>query len=262
MNSKIMFMIINNRVEYLNNEKFDHREWYNVLGLDPNNFDNIIRGYIVDNKIIFFKGLNFNYDEEVIQNALKYAKEMRTFLNNPNLEVWCGILAYGGYDNRWEPVYRIQDSEIESFVEKSKEEEIKKEVVIPKEQGPVIDFKNDVTNPKFIKVAVIYSIITLILTIILKVTLISMKIYSFSNFSDFLLTIIQIGLLIGSIVGYIQKKEYAKYMGVGAGIALCLTFHIFDIILGITFALFNIDANMYVILFLGIKNLINKIKKK
>ena len=261
MNGKIMFMVINDHVEYLNNDKFDHKEWYQALGLDPNLFENVIRGYIIENKIIFFKGLNFNYDESVIQAAMKFAPGMRQFLNREDLEIWCGILAYGGYDNRWEPVYHINDSDIASYVEKPKEE-VKPEVVAPKNLEPVIDFKNDYDDPKFIKIAVIYSIITLVLTILLKVILASMQIYSFNRFGDFLLTILQIGLLVFSIVGYVKKSPNAKYFGVGAGIVLCLTFHIFDILLGINYALFSIDAHIYVVLFNGIKNIIGKLKKK
>ena len=54
MNNKILFMIIGNEVKYLADSNMDHREWYTSLGLDINNYDNIVRGYIIDGKIIFF----------------------------------------------------------------------------------------------------------------------------------------------------------------------------------------------------------------
>ncbi len=260
--SKIMFMILNDHVEYLNNEEYDHRRWYQELGLDPNLFDSVIRGFIVDGKIIFFKGFNHNYDEEVIRAAMKYAPSIRSFLNQDSLEVWCGILSQGGYDNRWEPIYHIKNDEINSYVERPKLEEKKEIPVVEKPTEPMIDFKNDVDNKDFIRVAIIYSIITIILTIFLKSVLIGMKVYSLSNFTDFLLLIIQIGLLVGTLIGYMRKLPYAKYLGVAAGIALCLTFHIFDIILGVCYALFNIDASIYLIAFQGVKILIGKLKKK
>ena len=108
MDSKILFMIVDNEVKYLADTKMDHREWYLSLGYDNNNFDNIVRGYIIEGKIVFFKGMNFNYDEEVIKEAKKYASGMRLTLNNPQLEVWCGIVI-NSYGEKWEPVYKVSD---------------------------------------------------------------------------------------------------------------------------------------------------------
>jgi hypothetical protein len=82
-------MIIDNQVKYLTNSSMDHREWYNSLGFDPNNFDNIVRGYVLENKIIFFKGMMFNYDEEVINKARIFTPSIRVSMNNPSLEVYC-----------------------------------------------------------------------------------------------------------------------------------------------------------------------------
>ena len=267
MKDRIMFMVIDNRVIYLKNDDYDHREWYNALKLDPNNFENIIRGYVIKGKIIFFKGLNYNYDKEVIDCALEHASEMKKYLKDENLEIWCGILFNGSYGNDWESVYHIKDEELKNKIvdvkEEVKEEEKPKErIIISKLADSLINFKNDINDERFIKTVILDSIITLIITIILKIILSKLNMFSMSNFSDFLLVIIQVGLLILSIISYMQKKEFAKYIGVVAGLSLCFTFHIVDILLGIHYALFNINYDIYIKIGDYIHNIIEKLKKK
>lgn len=275
MNDRIMFMVINDRVVYLKNNDYDHKEWYNSLGLDPNLYEQVIRGFIMNGKIIFFKGLTFNYDDEVINCATRHATEMRNFLQNNDLEIWCGILVNGIYGNKWEAVYRVNDDEIHSFDEKKLEaEKIEKEeemnhgedrVIISKlvdSAESVISFKNDINDERFIKIVVMDSIITLIITIVLKIILSFMNMFSFHNFGDFLLIIFQISLIIACVLSYKKKNQRGKIIGVFAGLSLCLTFHIVDILLGIHYALLNIDYKIYVILGDAIHDVLKKIKKK
>jgi len=61
--SRIAFMIINNEIIYLENSKMSHIEWYKSLGYKEEDFNNIVRGYTKDNKIIFYKG-DFLYDDK------------------------------------------------------------------------------------------------------------------------------------------------------------------------------------------------------
>ena len=63
MNQKILFIIYNGEIKFLQNSPMDHREWYQSLGGNMEEYDNVIRGYIIDNMIIFFKA-NLNYDNE------------------------------------------------------------------------------------------------------------------------------------------------------------------------------------------------------
>ncbi len=122
----------------------------------------------------------------------------------------------------------------------------------------MIDFKNDYDNPAFRKRAIMVTIVTLVLTIIVKVILIkSQKMYT-SNGGDSLLMFLQIGLLGGSIFGYIKEKKFTKYLGIGAGIALLLMFDPLDIILGILYLVYSIDESYYVRLIQMIKKLTNK----
>ena len=90
--NKVLFMIINGEVKYNFDEKKDHKEWYISLGLDGNLFDSVIRGFVIDNKIIYYKGSNFMYDQEVIQAAKRYTPYIRYSLQKPNLEACCGIV--------------------------------------------------------------------------------------------------------------------------------------------------------------------------
>ncbi|MBR2828742.1 MAG: hypothetical protein IKE70_05875 [Bacilli bacterium] len=274
MNDRIMFMVINDHVEYLKNNNYDHKEWYNTLGLDPNLYEKVIRGFIMNGKIIFFKGFNFNYDDEVIQCATRHATEMRKFLQNPNLEVWCGILANGLYGNKWETVYRVNDSDIQTYDDKILKEieeknkanidknKIEEKIVVSKLAESVITFKNDVKDERFIKTVILDSIITLIITILLKIILSFLKQFNLSNFGDFILIILQVGLIVATIVSYKKKAEYAKFIGVFAGLCLCFTFHIVDILLGIHYALFNIDYKIYVAIGDKIHTILEKFRKK
>lgn len=253
MNNRILFMIINNQVRYLESPTGDHREWYLSLGLDPNNFDNVIRGFIMDNKIVFYKGSTFNYDQEVINAALIYSPSIRTYLNNPILKVYCGIMI-NGYNSKWEPVLEIKDEEINNYVPPVVKEEKKDYSKV--ETGPVIEFKNDYNDPKFIKRAVIVTGIVLVLTLIVKIFLFQKQsVLQTRNFLDILLAVGQIALLGVTIYGYISKKSFTKYIGLIASVLIILTLDVFDIIIGILYFIFSIDQNYYIKLFNILKNI-------
>ena len=84
-NNRILFMIIDNQVMYYQELDKDHKEWYLSLGLDESKFYDVVRGFISDGKIVFYKGENFNYDDEVMKIAKSFAPSMRITLNNLNL---------------------------------------------------------------------------------------------------------------------------------------------------------------------------------
>ena len=256
MNTRVLFMIVGNEVKYLSGSNMDHREWYTSLGMDPNNFDNIVRGYILDNKIIYFKGMMFNYDEEVISKARIFTPSIRIAMNNPSLEVYCGIVV-NGQGQKWEPVLRINENEITGFVQTKPVDNRKEKEHI--ETGPVIEFKNNYEDPKFIKVATIVTGIVLVLVIIIKIMLFGKReILQLSNFFDVILSLAQILALVFVIYGYNKKIIYTKYIGIIASILIILTLDIFDIIIGILYFIFSVDQNYFVKCIGFIKNLINK----
>ncbi len=260
MNTRVLFMVIGNEVKYLQNDSRDHREWYLSLGLDPNLFDNIIRGYVIDGKIVFFKGSNYSYDDEVIKAARRYTPSIRSFLNQTSLEVYCGIL-FEGVGTKWEPILKINENEITGFVaEQVQEEKSKKE---PVDAGPLLEFKNDFADPVFVKTATVVSIAVLVLAILIKIPLFQKQaILNASHFTDIIFCFIQTVLLVFTIIGYQKKNPTAKYMGVAASVAIVITLDFWDVVLGILYFVFNVDQGYFIKINSMLKNLVEKIKKK
>ena len=256
MNNRNLFMIIDNQVKIQENTTMDHREWYISLGLDLNKFENIIRGYIIDNKIVFFKGSMFGYDNEVYTAALMYSKSIRHYLNNETLEVWCGI-SVDGNNAKWEPILKIKEEEIANYIPPvEKKEEPKKEY---KEVGALIEFKNNYEDPKFIRNATIITIIVIGIEIIIKFLLFKeQKVLHFSNPIDVLLSVLQIGLLGYSIYGYTTKKSNTKYISIVTSVLIVLTLDVWDIIVGIVYFVFSIDNSYFAKLINLIKGLFKK----
>ena len=236
MNNRVLFMIVDDQVKYLTEGEMDHREWYNSLGLDPNNYENIVRGFVMDNKIIFFKGANFISDNEVMTMAKRHAPGIRLHLN-VNYEVYCGIEAHS-LGGKWEPIVKINDNELTGIVQKKEEPK----PVVPKETGPSLEFKNDYENPKFIKRAIIVTIVVLILSLLFNITDI-MRDPSRFDFLEFLFIIGQVVCFIATIIGYIQKKEAVKVTGILAALLLVFTFNLDNIVLGIFYFVFSVDQN-------------------
>ena len=254
MNKRVLFMIIGDEVKYLADSNMDHREWYISLGYDGSDFENIIRGYVIDGKIVFFKGENFNYDESVMRTAKRFSQGMRLTLNNPNLEVWCGIVI-NSYGEKWEPIVKIDDSELVNSTEEKKVE-VKKEIKTNNSSEPrqLVEFKNNYEDPKFIKIAIIVSVIMIVLDILVKIYLGSKETFHMSNLVDFLLTIGSVGLLGYAVYGYKKKLSITKYVGVAASICLLLMLDFFDIILGIGYFVFSIDQGYFAKAIKMIKN--------
>jgi len=107
--SRIAFMIINNEILYLENSEMSHKEWYISLELNLDNFDNIIRGYVKDNKIVYYKG-DFTYDEEVINITVKTMNQIKNETNNINAEVYVGVNK-GNPNEEWKPIQKIDSME-------------------------------------------------------------------------------------------------------------------------------------------------------
>ena len=240
MNNRILFLIIGDEVKYLQNSNMDHREWYLSLGYDAKLFEQVVRGFISDNKIIFYKG-TFQYDDSVIAAAKKFTPHIRFTLNNTTLEPYCGLII-SSFDSKWEPVLKINENEITGF-------QAAPQVVVPNkpvETGPVLEIKNDYTDEKFMKNALIVTGIVLVLCIVIKIYLFSnTMILQWSNFTDILLALAQIVLLGVTIFGYIKKTTFPKYTGIIASVLLILTLDIWDILIGILYFLFCIDQTYF-----------------
>ena len=253
MNTSILFMIFNNEVKYLSNSNMDHKSWFISLGGKEEDYPNLIRGFINNGKIVFYKE-NFSYDEEVIRIAKRYAPSMKIVLGD-NLEVWCGVLP-GKPGEKWETIMKINNDELTGFIQEKSTEppKVQKEFV----QENVLDFKNDYENPKFIKGATIVTIIVIILTIISKAILISGKHFKIGPSYDTLMMLIEFISLGYCIYGYNKKKTNTKIVSMAASLSLVLMFNAIDIITGIIYFIFNVDSGY----FARVPDMVNFLKNK
>jgi len=260
VNNRILFMVIGNEVKYLQNSTMDHREWYLSLGYDPNQFDNLVRGFIEKDRIIFYKGSTFSYDAEVIRAAKMFTSAIRFTCNNPSLQAYCGVSFEVG--DKWEPIMKISDDELTGFVKEEKKVEKPVVTVASNNDKPIIELKNNFEDAKFRKTATIVTIVVFVLAVIAKVVLFKQKtVLNSDHFTDVLLTIAQIGTLGLTIFGFIQKKSFAKYSGIVASVLLVFTMDFFDLLLGILYFLFCIDQNIFVKAYQVLQNFIQKVKK-
>lgn len=266
MNDRILFIIFNNQIQYCQDPNSDHRNFYQSLGGNPNDYENTIKGYIFKDKIIFFKN-NLTYDEKVINMAKRCAPAMKQQLNNPYLKVCCGINP-GQNGTSWEPILTLNDSELTGYVtnkeieqKRQAEKEAARQQRIARETTSVVDFKNNYDDPKFIKFAIIFTIVVLVLTILSKFYLVYISEDNITGLTKFLM-VAQILLLIGTLIGYVQKKEYSKFLGIGATIALVMMFNIIDIIIGVINFLFTVDQGYIVSILNSGKKGISKIQGK
>lgn len=255
---KILFMILHDEVLYLDeNSDMDHKEWYESLGEDMSLFDNVIRGFVIDGKIVFFKAF-FNYDEEVIQAAKKYAVEIRNKVNNFELGVYCGILHGGGYGKNWETIVEIKEEELKNNKDKNEKKEkiVKKVETTSDKQVPIIN--NDYNSDSYTKIGFAISMITLGLSMIIIGMAVNSHTLQFKGMGDAILVLFQFVLLIVVIVGYRFKASYTKYLSFGVSLLMILTFNIFEIILAVLYALFSIDMGYFTKSFSFIKSKLSK----
>ena len=301
MTEKILFMIVNDEIKFLpKSSQMDHKEWYESLGMNPDEYDNTIRGYIIENYCIFFKA-NLNYDSEVIDVATICGPIIKKQLNRPELKVCCGINP--GYDgSKWEPIVMLKGKGLEAETKNTNEssriesdtkiedksndeapiEELKDmpyEAVeeenkiesnstpqiekLTEEQPiePLIKFYNNFSDPEFIKYATKFNIVMTILIVIVKIMLFSTKKLMTQDRWGMLLMFVQIGGLLLSTYFYKKKNPNAKYLSLVSALALFFMFDLLDIILGILVLFFTIDQNYIIKLMEYINKGIDKVEE-
>lgn len=84
------FLIFDNKIRFLQNSTMSHLEWAKSIGVEEEKFNEITRGYAMDNKIVFYKG-NFDYDNLVISDAQKFANEIKLFVGYKSAKVFVGL---------------------------------------------------------------------------------------------------------------------------------------------------------------------------
>ena len=104
---RIAFMIINNEIIFLENSAMSHFEWYTSLNLKKEDFKNIVRGYIMDSRAVFYKG-DFIYDDEVIEKAKEYGEIIKKKYNIKKLKISAG-LKKGEKGEIWSSIMKVEE---------------------------------------------------------------------------------------------------------------------------------------------------------
>ena len=221
---RILFIIFDNEIKFLRDSDMDHKEWFLSLGGDIADYENTIRGFIWEGKIIYFKA-DLKYDTEVIDVATKTANLIRAQLNNYELKVCCGINP--GHDGiRWEPILTLKDEDLDGYISKEQIEEERLQEEKKQKQAealqqiaptePILEFENNFNDPEFITYATKFTGILLVVALIAKLIYVAKRALLLSDRGTVLLIILQIASFALTIVGYNKKMTQAKYFALAA----------------------------------------------
>lgn len=102
------FIILNGELDFLPlNSSMSHFEYCSSKGLTKEEFNNITRGYYLNGYVVFYKD-NFIYDQQVIEEALKFLNKISSILGLSEFEIYFGQIPernfalnfyYGKYSN-------------------------------------------------------------------------------------------------------------------------------------------------------------------
>ena len=86
------FVIISSKLYFLPEESsMSHFEYCQKIGLDKETFNSITRGYYLNGNLVFYKD-NFIYDENVIEESLRFIDEISIKLSINKFEIYFGQL--------------------------------------------------------------------------------------------------------------------------------------------------------------------------
>lgn len=259
---KILFIIYQDEIRFVPNKSMSCKQYFLSLGGNMNDYDNLIRGMITDNKLLFMK-TNYQYDSEVVSVAKKCAPVIKERLNMPQLITCCGIVKGVGKDP-WKPALVLEDENVtinEEQRELLERVEYQNTPTPSTSENVVLEIKNDITDEKFAKYASRFSFYLLLATIISKVVLHFQHKLDLDNRFILLLVVVQIVSLVLCIFGYRKQKKKTFVFGLTATAALFLLLDLYDIIIGSITLLFTVDQT-YIVHFLDfIHKLFHKEKK-
>lgn len=131
---RIAFVIMNNKIIYLNSSFFTHNSWFESYGIDKAKYNKIIRGFYYNNEIRFYVGENFETNEKVELAAIKYYPKIVVDLklDNPILCVGCLATKNNTY---FKPIKKLQITE-----------KMKKEILITELKNHVPFDKTEADN--------------------------------------------------------------------------------------------------------------------
>ena len=92
---RIAFLIVDGKLLLLKNQKLSHFEWARSIGVSEEEFNNLTRGYVLDGKIVFYKG-NFDFDEQVVKDAEDFAEVIKAECGLSFAGVYAGVVISEG----------------------------------------------------------------------------------------------------------------------------------------------------------------------
>lgn len=102
----IAFVVYNNEIKYLKDSMLSYEAWCDTLGIDKVSFNKLIRGYIMNNEIIYYQG-DFEYNEEVINTCVDTYETIAKDNNLVNYSVYCGVVK-GKVGEIWKPILKVK----------------------------------------------------------------------------------------------------------------------------------------------------------
>lgn len=100
---RVAFAIIDGSLHSIANDSRSHKEWLmEEFNLSVQDFEVLIRGYVLEDNIVFYRGANFICDDEVIAAAHKYFRYLLNFTSS-NLVNVCAGVKMGQIGEVWPP---------------------------------------------------------------------------------------------------------------------------------------------------------------
>ena len=99
-------MIMDSEIIFLEKSTMSHYEWYKTLNLKDEDFKNIVRGYIIDSRAVFYKD-DFIYDDDVIKKAKVYGRIIKEKYNLKKLRISVG-LKKGDNGDIWSSIKKLE----------------------------------------------------------------------------------------------------------------------------------------------------------
>lgn len=88
---RVAFIIINNEIHFIKNSEESHWEYCQSLNISKETFNTLTRGYYFNGRIVFYNN-NFTYDNNVIEEGLKYIVRIKEECNIDKAYIYFGLV--------------------------------------------------------------------------------------------------------------------------------------------------------------------------
>lgn len=84
------FIIYENKIEFIEKSEISHFEYCQSKGRSKDTFNTITRGFYLNGDVVFYKD-NFIYDKNIINEELKYLKQIADFCKADKMKIYFGL---------------------------------------------------------------------------------------------------------------------------------------------------------------------------